>query len=231
VSSNSIGQIWHTFEQVLEYPITIVDVDHLGRVEWNDYNTLILPEGYYSLKNMDDIKSWVRSGGKIIAIGSAVNKFADKEGFALKKYAEESTGEDVSKEEKQEKLHARLDPYSGGERRRIAEYIPGAVFEARVDTTHPLGYGLGEYYYTLKTGTRSFEHLTGAVNAVYLGEELNYFGFVGSKAEEKLVNSIVFAEERSGRGSIIYMVDNPLFRAFWENGKFAFCNALFLAGN
>ena len=73
--------------------------------------------------------------------------------------------------------------------------------------------------------------MTGGVNAIYLGEELTSFGFVGSKAEDKLANSIVFAQEQSGRGSLIYMVDNPLYRAFWENGKFAFCNALFLAGN
>jgi zinc carboxypeptidase len=231
VSSNSLGQIWYTFEQTLDYPITIVNVDGLSWVKWTDYNTLILPEGYYSLKNMDDIKKWVKGGGKIIALGSAVSKFADKEGFALKKYAEKSGGEDDEKKIEQEKLDARLHPYAEGQRRNISNRIPGAVFEAKVDTTHPLGYGLGEYYYTLKTGTRSYEHLTGAVNAVYLEEELMYFGFVGSKAEEKIANSIVFAEERSGRGSIVYMVDNPLFRGFWENGKFAFCNALFLVGN
>jgi len=231
VSSYSLGQIWHTFEEALKYPVTIVEVGDLGRVKWSDFNTLILPEGYYSLKNMDDIEEWVRGGGKIIAIGSAVNKFADKEGYTLKKYAEKSGGEEAKREIDQEKLDMRLDPFGEGQRRNISNRVPGAVFEAKVDTTHPLGYGLGEYYYTLKTGTRSYEHLTGAVNAVYLDGELTYYGFVGSKVKEKLANSIVFAEEQHGRGSIIYMVDNPLFRAFWENGKFAFCNALFLAGN
>jgi len=231
VSSYNLGQIWHTFEQVLEYPITIVNVEDLARVKWSDFNTLILPEGFYGLKNMDEIKTWIKGGGKVIAIGSAVGKFADVEGFALKKYAETSGETDAKKEREQEKLETRLHPYGESRRRNISNRVSGAVIEAKVDTTHPLGYGLGEYYYTLRTGTRSFEHLTGAVNAVYLGEELTYFGFVGSKAKEKLTNSIVFAEEQSGRGSIIYMVDNPLFRAFWENGKFAFCNALFLAGN
>ncbi len=231
VSSYSLGQIWHFFEVTLEYPITIVDVDDLGKVDWSKFNTLIVPEGYYSLKSMDKIKSWVRGGGKIIAIGSAVSKFADKEGFALKKYAETSGEGDAKKEIEKEKLDTRLHAYSGSRRRNISNNATGAVFEAKVDTTHPLAYGLGHHYYTLKTGTRSYEHLTDAVNAVYLQDELNYFGFVGSKASAKLVNTIVFAEEQSGRGSIIYMADNPLFRAFWENGKFAFCNALFLAGN
>jgi hypothetical protein len=37
--------------------------------------------------------------------------------------------------------------------------------------------------------------------------------------------------EEKGAGAVIYLVDNPLFRSFWENGKFAFCNAVFFAGN
>ena len=90
---------------------------------------------------------------------------------------------------------------------------------------------MGESYFTLKTSSRSYEHLTDAVNAVYLGEDAQYYGFAGAKARARLANSIVFAEEQSGGGSIVYMVDNPLFRAFWENGKFAFCNALFFVGN
>jgi hypothetical protein len=27
------------------------------------------------------------------------------------------------------------------------------------------------------------------------------------------------------------LVDNPLFRAFWENGKMVFANAVFMVGN
>ena len=27
---------------------------------------------------------------------------------------------------------------------------------------------------------------------------------------------------------VVYMVDNPLFRGFWENGNFLFGNAVFL---
>jgi hypothetical protein len=33
--------------------------------------------------------------------------------------------------------------------------------------------------------------------------------------------------ENKGNGSVIYMIDNPLFRNFWENGNILFSNALF----
>lgn len=40
--------------------------------------------------------------------------------------------------------------------------------------------------------------------------------------------SLLFGEESFGNGSIVYMVDNPLFRSFWENGKLFMANAVFL---
>jgi len=36
--------------------------------------------------------------------------------------------------------------------------------------------------------------------------------------------------ENIGSGEVIYMVDNPLFRAFWYNGKLIVGNAIFMAG-
>jgi len=34
-----------------------------------------------------------------------------------------------------------------------------------------------------------------------------------------------------GRGNVVYLADNPLFRAFWHNGKLLFGNAVFIVGN
>ena len=46
-----------------------------------------------------------------------------------------------------------------------------------------------------------------------------------------LNNSLVFGEERLGSGSVIYMVDNTMFRSFWENGKLFLVNAIFMVNN
>ena len=53
-------------------------------------------------------------------------------------------------------------------------------------------------------------------------------GFAGSKALKNVPNSLLYGVENKGRGKIFYMVDNPLFRSFWENGKLFFANAVFL---
>jgi hypothetical protein len=173
----------------------------------------------------------MQRGGKVIAIGSALSHFRDQEGFALKQYAESAKAEEVRKAEEQARLKMRLETYESSERRDLSSYIFGAVFKAKVDQTHPLGFGLGAHYFTLKTDAASYEHLVDAANVVYLESDLKYFGFAGKKALEQQKNSVVFAVEKKGSGAIVYLVDNPLFRGFWENGQLVFCNALFFAGN
>ncbi len=51
-------------------------------------------------------------------------------------------------------------------------------------------------------------------------------GFAGSEATKTLKNSLVFGEERLGKGSVIYMVDNPLFRALKREAVFRQCGVL-----
>ena len=53
-------------------------------------------------------------------------------------------------------------------------------------------------------------------------------GFAGSEAKKKIAETLIYGTEQMGRGQVIYMVDNPLFRGFWENGKLFFANALFM---
>jgi hypothetical protein len=42
---------------------------------------------------------------------------------------------------------------------------------------------------------------------------------------------MVFGEARMGSGSVVYLVDDVLFRSFWEQGKLFFTNALFFVNN
>jgi hypothetical protein len=69
-------------------------------------------------------------------------------------------------------------------------------------------------------------------NVAYLDENAKpVSGFAGSEAQKMQASSLIIGEERMGQGSVIYLVDNPLFRGFWENGKLFFTNALFITNN
>ncbi|MFD0861251.1 M14 family metallopeptidase [Sungkyunkwania multivorans] len=226
VSSLSFGEIWHFFETQLHYPLTILDTSYASRIDLSQFDVLIMPNGWYGdfleKDQLNGLKSWVRNGGKLIAIGNALKSFADKEGFQLKK----KNGDNDESETNQ------LLSYAQQERDYIKELITGSVFKAKIDTTHPLAFGYEDHYFTLKLHGSAYQFLNSGYNVGYLGDNARpVSGFAGSNVVKKQENSLLFGEERIGSGSMIYMVDNPLFRSFWENGKLFLANAIFFTNN
>jgi hypothetical protein len=87
------------------------------------------------------------------------------------------------------------------------------------------------FYFTLKTHERRFAWLGTGWNVAYFKGNLKPVqGFAGYNANRDLQNSLVFGVEEKGDGQIVYFVDNPLFRSFWEDGKMIFANAIFMVG-
>lgn len=222
VSASNYGEVWHFFEQVLEYPIFLLKAAQLPNLDLGEYNVIVLAEGRYDINEAANqkLQAWVRSGGRLIALGSANRVLAEQSGFALERKEPEQDPPAPTKPE----------PYAGSSRRALSNYIPGAIFPVQVDNTHPLGFGLGETYYSLKTSSTAFNLLEEGWTVGYLNDPVTPIGFAGSQAVARLGGTIVFGMENKGRGAVIYLVDNPLFRSFWEEGRLLFCNALFLAG-
>jgi len=231
-SSYSYGQIWYYFEQDAGYPFDAIPADRLGSADLSPYNVLILPEGYYRTGSAEasKISSWVSGGGRLIAVGTSVRKLEDHEGFALARYASESAKNEAEREAEQERLDNRFNDYAGAQRRSVSDYNPGSVVQLELDETHPLAFGLYEPYFTLKTNSLVYEPLKDAWNVGIVARDPTIAGFMGYKLKEEIEKSVIFAVEDKGRGAVIYLVDNPLFRSFWENGKMLFSNALFFAG-
>jgi len=230
VSSLSYGATWHFFEQQLQYPVTSVNKSSLGYADLDSFDTIVMPDAWGGLSSseLDKIKEFVRGGGKVIAIKGALRSFVGADGFGLKR---NSTGEG-EKDKTENKDEEKLTAYADREESRTDNFITGSIFKTTVDNTHPMAFGYGDTYYSLKLGSDSYSFLENGYNVAYIKDDaVNVSGFAGDSAKGKLKNSLVFGEERMGRGSIIYMVDDPLFRAFWENGKLFFTNAIFFTNN
>jgi hypothetical protein len=92
-----------------------------------------------------------------------------------------------------------------------------------------MAYGYNEnYYYSLKIGNSAYSLLENGYNIGYVGQDPKpTSGFAGPEALDMISNSLVFGHQNYGSGSFIYMVDNPLFRSFWENGKLLLVNSIF----
>jgi len=235
VSSLGFGEIWHFFEQQIKYPVTVLDTDYFNNINLDKYNVLILPNGWYgsklNKKKLTELKAWVQKGGRLIAIDRALGAFAESEEFSLSNYKDEDEKKEKEKEEKALKEKLELEAFDNLERKSISNLITGSIFKASMDNTHPLGFGYDKSYHTLRLNSNHYAYLKDGVNVSVIKNKSNLVsGFAGDNALKNIDKSLVFGVEKKGRGAVIYLADNPLFRSFWENGKLVFCNAVFMVG-
>lgn len=227
-ASLNAGEIWHFFDHQLKYPATILHTDYLMRADLNDYNVLVLPSGSYSgvldERGMDKVSRWVREGGTLIAFGNANRVLSGHNGFRLSA----KTG---SVDENEGDEDSRLQPFGERQRRAVSNNTPGSTFRVTLDNTHPLAFGYGEHYFSLKNSAAAYEFLDSGWNVGTVREDAHVSGFAGHNAKAALENSLSFGTHSYGSGNVVYMVDNPVFRGFWENGKLLFVNAIFFVGN
>ncbi|RTZ04927.1 hypothetical protein EKL98_08280 [Flavobacterium bomense] len=230
VGSTEFGAAWYYMQETIAYPVSVVEVNNFNRFNLFNYNTLILADGYYDFSDdqQKKIGEWIKNGGKVIAMNSALTLFEAKEGYALSPFATEEDKLSSEKAAEEEELKERFLDFQDSERRYISKSIPGAIIENLLNKTHPMSFGLGDTYFSLKTDDRHYSLLKKAINVAYVPKDYKSYGFVGNEIKKKLNNTVSFAVDKKGDGSVIYMVDNPLFRGFWENGNLLFSNALFL---
>ena len=229
VSGNSAGEIWHFFDQQLDFPVTLINANDLARANWNEIDVLIMPDGNYRfLSNKDELeafKAWVSKGGRVVALEGAVAQLAKADiGIKQKK------ADDADKKDKSDTYEA-LQDYEDRERSALSGYTPGSIWKVTLDPTHPLAFGYPDYYYTLKQDDIIYEFMKeGGWNVGVIKKENSVAGFVGTALQPKLKDGMLFGSVQVGNGTVNLLVDNVMFRSFWENGKLMFCNAVFLAG-
>ncbi len=223
VSPTAFGEIWYYFDQVLNYQVATIRTDYISHIDLWDYDVIVFPNGHYRVideRKRKELKRWISDGGRLILLENAISSFVDTEQFGLVTNYEE--------EDEKEEEEPTQEVYANRERKGMEEYIPGAIYKTKMDNTHPLGFGYGNQYFTLKRSSKKYQLLEDGWNVAVLTSGKPVAGFAGYKTQKELNNSLVFGVEKLGNGSVVYFIDNPLFRAFWQSGFKVFANAVFL---
>lgn len=232
-SSLSFGATWYYFEQELGYPVSVLPSGYFGRIDLADYDVLVLPDGRYGSlesRDMEKISDWVADGGNLVLIQGALRRFGDSDYADLSRYQDDDEKKVLGDIEDEIEENYRLLKYADEEREYMKEAVPGAVFRVKLDNTHPLAYGYGNSYFSLKTSSARYGLLESG-NVGYIQSSGDHMsGFAGHYVKKFAANSMVFGVESRGGGNIIYFTDNPLFRSFWHNGKLLVANAIFFVG-
>ncbi|WP_235527364.1 M14 family metallopeptidase [Pedobacter sp. Leaf41] len=219
VSSLAFGEAWFYLEHDLNLSPSIINAKDINNLDINKVNTLILPDGSYGSFIGDGLTAWLNKGGKLILMEDAIESVLEKKGFDIKK--KEAV---VKKDEKPEPSKLL---FKNKDKDDFEFAIPGAIYKVNLDASHPFSYGLGKFYYTLKTDRRIYEPFTKGWNVGQVNDKSLMAGVVGKKVREELKSGLLIGVQDFGKGQVVYLANDPLFRNFWEGGKTLFGNILF----
>lgn len=221
VVSLEAGEIWHLLDQRMDMPITLLPVERVGYADLSKYNVIVMPNGPYSTLGKEEaekIKSWTSAGGTLIARGTALNWLNTQE---LVKF-------EFKKEEKEEEKK-KVQPYADFPKNTGARLTSGTIFHAKLDPSHPIGYGFNkESIHTFRNNNLFLETAKNPYSnpLVYTNQPLAS-GYVHPENLEKIKNTAVIQVKKLGSGRVIGLVDNPNFRAVWFGTNKLFLNSVF----
>ncbi len=210
-SSLNVGEIWHFFEQQLNKAAHLIFEDDLSAA-LTSLDVLFVPEGGFDISGNSALTKWVREGGKLIVTGGAVDALADEQGFGIRRIETPDSG-------------SQPVAYTNQERDQISDNIIGAIYPCKIDNTHPMAFGY-DFYYTLRQGATVYEMEGKPVFELQKNAQA-VNGFVGSRVKKQQSEADIAGAVQYGRGTIVYLIDNPLFRGFWESGKLMVVNSIY----
>ena len=240
VSQYGTGAIWHALDFRRRIPCTLVEPANFGRIEWTDETILILPDGNYSGVSdsaRDELRSWVRGGGTIVAVGTAGRflKAADVLEIKFRGDAPEETQE-------QEDADADDAPpprreYAKAADERALELVSGAIFTADPDATHPLLWGVEDRVQSVFVNNtlwpeRSFSPYGTPLMLSEGGESPTAplkIGYASARNRGLAAGAAYLRADRVGRGRVVYFAADPCFRGFWHGTERLLANAMLLA--
>lgn len=74
LSADLFGHVWHELDRELGLAVSLLDAQELGDYDLRRYNVLVIPSGRTGdvlAQSAEELRTWVRSGGTLIAIGES----------------------------------------------------------------------------------------------------------------------------------------------------------------
>jgi len=218
ITSLDAGEIWHLFDQRYAMLITKLDLQGFGRKKLSSYTHIILPKSRKNAldkNNSEKIKTWIKDGGILIGYNNAANWANANEIIKLKIEEKKDTARNISFEN-------RMD-YRG------AKEIGGAIFEAKLDRSHPVNFGYKNNTLPLfksstlfmKADEQSFN------NPILFSEKPLLSGYISKDNLKKLANTSAFKAANFGSGKVLLFSENTNLRAFWFGTNKLLMNAVF----
>ena len=219
INPSDAGEIWHLMDQQYDIPITKIDLADINRKDLSRYNTIIVPATYGSPENevIDQLKTWTRNGGTLIGYRSALRWMSSSKLLPLKFKKTENSAKNITFEQRRD--------HSGAQR------IGGAIFETKLDRSHPIAFGFKDDQLPMFRNTTLFvePHKDSYRNPIKYTDSPLMSGYISDINLEAVKSTVPFQHNNYGRGDVIGFTDNTQFRAFWYGTNKLLMNAIFFA--
>jgi hypothetical protein len=220
VSGFSAGQLWHQFDTRYDMPVTLLPLRQLASVNLYNYNVLIIPDGSYQMdeRTIEKIRNWTASGNTLIGMERASqwlarNKFIDGEFLA-------------------ETENAKSASYEGALLYSASREVPGTIYDAVIDPTHPLNFGFTGDHIAIYKDNRIVDiskNLNPLNYPVRFSDKPLLSGYSPRGFEKTIASTPVAAVFPSRQGRVVAFYNNPVFRAYWRGLNRYLANAVFLS--
>ena len=229
-SETEVGEIWHYFDTRLKMPVAVVDQDRITHTNIADFTHIIFASGYYRHINESDIKalkSWVKDGGVVIGTKRGTAFLANQGLLEASVLDTDALDNEFSAHD----LH-----FADQDAHHAQKLVAGATYQASVDTTHPLLFGVVDQSQSnaLLPMFKTSNMVLTAVDkpfievAKYTNEPL-LGGYSATAMQALIAQSSAIVAHPYGRGQVIGFTDNVNFRGYWRGTEKLMANAVFMA--
>jgi hypothetical protein len=216
IDAYDAGEIWHLMDTRFAIQTTKLNVSRLNQSRLNRYNCIILPNTYgLDSKAANKLKKWVEDGGTLIAYQNALKWLKKNNIFPMELISTTLEAKDINFENRSK--------FKG------AQGLGGAIFEAKIDRSHPINFGYENDNLALFRNTTIFikADKNSYNNPIQYTENPLLSGYCSEENLELIKNTVPFKVVRHGLGKIVGFTDNTNFRAFWYGTNKLLLNALF----
>jgi hypothetical protein len=232
LSAYDAGEIWHTLDTRWNLPVVLLEVADVTRADLSGYDAIIVVDGTYSSLSDDaaaSLKSWTQAGGSLIVFNRAAKWAAEKLGVKIELVDDLKSGAKAKGHEKAVAEVIERQPFGDSDDIERAKRIPGSIFVAEADLTHPLNYGLDEPLVPVfRRGTLAMKPSKSPYNTPLIyAENPLLAGYAPADQVQRIANQAAALVEPLGKGRVVAMSDNPVFRGYWFGGMRLLSNAIF----
>ena len=215
------GEIWHLLDTRYNIKLTKLDLRIIDKVPLEKYSHIIIPSytGDFLNYNIKKIKSFLNNGGVIIGYRDTIKWLNKNNLIDLIFLSNDLTPKQISYDQKSRFLGA--------------QEIGGAIFDTKIDRSHPINFGISGSSIPMFRNTEIFikANDTSYKNPIIYKSSPLLSGYISNKNLELMKNAVPLQIFNYGKGKIIALTDNTNFRAFWYGTNRILTNAIFLSDN